>query len=47
MGSRSEDKIKFRSFDDLFGEQEPKGGEKETAEDQVVRMALAELHTFK
>ena len=47
MGSRSADKIKFRSFDDLFGEQEPKGGEKETAEDQVVRMALAELHTFK
>ena len=33
MGSRSADKIKFRSFDDLFGEQEPKGVEKETAED--------------
>ena len=50
MGSRSADKIKFRSFDDLFGEQEPKGGEKETkgtVEDQVVRKALAELHPFK
>ena len=47
MGSRSVDKIKFRSFDDLFGEQEPKGAEKETAEDQVVRMPLAELHPFK
>ena len=47
MGSRSADKIKFRSFDDLFGEQEPKVAEKETAEDQVVRMPLAELHSFK
>ena len=50
MGSRSADKIKFRSFDDLFGEQEPKGVEKEakgTVEDQVVRMVLAELHPFK
>ncbi len=47
MGSRSADKIKFRSFDDLFGEQEPKGAEKEITEDQVVRMPLAELHPFK
>lgn len=50
MGSRSADKIKFRSFDDLFGEQEPKEVEKEakgTVEDQVVRMVLAELHPFK
>ena len=50
MGSRSADKIKFRSFDDLFGEQEPKVVEKETkgtVEDQVVRMVLAELHPFK
>lgn len=47
MGSRSADKIKFRSFDDLFGEQEPKRVEKEAAEDQVVRMPLAELHPFK
>ena len=53
MGSRSADKIKFRSFDDLFGEQEPKGVEKETkgtkgtVEDQVVRIVLAELHPFK
>ena len=47
MGSRSADKIKFRSFDDLFGEQEPKGAEKETTEDQVVRMPLVKLHPFK
>lgn len=50
MGSRSADKIKFRSFDGLFGEQEPKGVEKETkgtVEDQVVRMVLTEFHPFK
>lgn len=47
MGNRSADKIKFHSFDDLFGEQETKGAEKEITEDQVLRMPLAELHPFK
>lgn len=49
MGSRSADKIKFRSFDDLFGEQEkaPKEAEGKPAEDQVIRLPLCELHPFK
>ncbi len=47
MGSRSADKIKFSSFDDLFGEQEPKKTEGKPAADQVVRVALNELHPFK
>ena len=47
MGSRSADKIKFSSFDDLFGEQEPKKTEGKPAADQVVRVALSELHPFK
>lgn len=47
MGSRSADKIKFRSFDDLFGEETLKGTEEKATEDQVVRVPLHELHSFK
>lgn len=47
MGSRSADKIKFRSFDDLFGEETLNGTEEKAAEDQVVRVPLHEIHPFK
>ena len=47
MGSRSADKIKFASFDDLFGEKISKELKEESGIDQVTRIPLGELHTFK
>ena len=47
MGSRSADKIKFTSFDDLFGEDSPKGSREESGIDQVIRVSLGELHPFR
>lgn len=43
MGSRSGEKIKFTSFDDLFGTEV----KAEPEENQVVRIQLSELHPFK
>ena len=43
MGSRSGEKIKIISFDDLFGTEV----KAEPEENQVVRIALSELHPFK
>lgn len=43
MGSRSGEKIKITSFDDLFGTEV----KAEPEENQVVRIALSELHPFK
>lgn len=43
MNSRSANKIKFTSYDELFGEKE-KG---ETGENQVIQIPLKEIHTFK
>ena len=41
MSSRSADKIKIASFDDLFGEQVEVGVE------QIINVKLSELHTFR
>lgn len=43
MGNRSGEKIKFTSFDDLFGAEL----KVEPEENQVVRIGLSELHPFK
>lgn len=43
MGSRSADKIKFTSFDQLFGEPQKEG----TDERRIVEVPLSELHPFR
>lgn len=43
MGSRSADKIRFTSFDDLFGQ----APGKEEGENKIVRVLLTELHPSK
>lgn len=47
MGSRSADKIKFTSFDDLFGVQTSEEAKKKPETGQVVRVPLEELHPFQ
>ena len=41
MSSRSAEKIKIASFDDLFGESV------ETGVEQIINVKLSDLHTFK
>ena len=43
MGGRSADKVKFTSYDDLFGSAEVVAAE----EDRSIRVPLGELHSFK
>ncbi len=47
MGSRSADKIKFTSFDDLFGDSPGAERNGEPVEDQVIRVPLDQVHAFR
>lgn len=47
MSSRSADKIKFTSFDDLFGDAPKAEGKEERGEEQILRVPLSQLHPFK
>lgn len=47
MSSRSADKIKFTSFDDLFGDAPKAEGKEERGEEQILRLPLSQLHPFK
>lgn len=50
MSSRSADKIKFTSFDELFGDPVQEVQAEKTAEpgqEKIIRVPLAELHPFK
>lgn len=42
MGGRSADKVKFASYDELFGKVEQEDGE-----ERIIRVPLGELHSFK
>ena len=47
MSSRSADKIKFASFDDLFGDTPRTERKEERGEEQIIRVPLSQLHPFK
>lgn len=47
MSSRSADKIKFTSFDDLFGDTPRTERKEERGEEQIIRVPLSQLHPFK
>lgn len=47
MSSRSADKIKFTSFDDLFGDTSRAEQKEERGEEQIIRVPLSQLHPFK